>query len=265
MEDIFASILIPDLLRGKKSSNLKIYNKFIYLLGHIIDSLTSGSIESSTTYRFLQAIDINNNREFIDFLSMNWDIFLDHALETLNLRVNYGLSDELLIDTHPLANHQHHVNVCKIHGSFNWMKCMKCKKTFLIHKQKGIFESARNQLTHDHGDEGIDYRFIPDIIPPSYLERFKTSMFTRLMNNAIEMIMQSNNIVIIGYSFPDADVHMRYALLQGLKGRKTSVTIVDPAPRIDRISPFIPAREIHVVAKTFKEYIVDLEIPIDIY
>jgi NAD-dependent SIR2 family protein deacetylase len=150
----------------------------------------------------------------VTFLSFNYDILLDNALVDLYPKwdLDYGFDFSNYADTRgwrpPRSDHA--LKLFKLHGSLNWLYCPTCRSVELTPKEKGVC-----RLIWDPGScvcDTCDTQAVPIVIPPTYFKTLANLQLRRIWDAAERDLMECERIVFCGYSFPDADVHVRYLL-----------------------------------------------------
>lgn len=157
-------------------------------------------------------VDLKTVRNF-EFLSFNYDILIDNALvahhESIDL--DYGLEFTNFSrdgDWHR-PRPERAIRLLKLHGSLNWLYCPTCRQITLTPKVKGICKLAVDPqaCTCSCGTLAV-----PIIIPPTYFKVLSNLYLQEVWNVAEQMLSHSDTWVFCGYSFPDADMHVKYLL-----------------------------------------------------
>jgi NAD-dependent SIR2 family protein deacetylase len=148
------------------------------------------------------------------FVTTNYDILVDNALAALDQAhpysgINYGMEFEGSIGrpTAPIANAP---KLFKLHGSLNWLYCPTCATMTLTPGEKGVIRLI------DNFPGAICPRcesiFVPVIVPPTYFKDMSNVFLNTVWNKCDRTIADANHIVFCGYSFPDADMHIKYLI-----------------------------------------------------
>lgn len=154
------------------------------------------------------------------FLNLNYDVLLDNVLHRKlakqNKEINYHLPFEKLNN-----NNNKGVSLFKLHGSLNWGVCPYCKKLYVNFDE---YSDLTNRHSHGKFDftkinksrecEECNTPLNPIIIPPSYIKNFNNYYLHRLWFEFDQTLQKKKikNVIICGYSFPDADIHIKYLL-----------------------------------------------------
>lgn len=130
------------------------------------------------------------------FITFNYDVLLEEALKRLLVPFHYGLGDGVVIHD-PNVDGTSATRVLKLHGSVNW--------------------SRDGQLNvHGRYGEVLDAGHTPVLVPPTWRKEF----FPELMNvwdAALVAIRSATRIVMVGFSMPPTDMHVKYLLAAGLR------------------------------------------------
>jgi NAD-dependent SIR2 family protein deacetylase len=146
------------------------------------------------------------------FISLNYDILIDNALTDIHsvIDLDYGIEFTNFTrknDWHrPRKNRS--IKLFKLHGSLNWLYCPTCISLTITPKEKSVSTIA---------DAPIPCRFcrtnmIPIIIPPTFFKVMSNHFLQQIWRETENTLMAAKRIVFCGYSFPDADVHIKYLL-----------------------------------------------------
>ncbi len=158
------------------------------------------------------------------FISLNYDIIIDNRLTELypEYHLDYGIdfinfeeADQAKRDgTYngeeywARPNPEKTIKLFKLHGSLNWLYCPVCLSIRLTPKQKSVSkiviipqkcEICSGSLTHI-------------IIPPTFFKVMSNHYLKQVWVDAEKSLRNIKKIYFCGYSFPDADIHIKYLL-----------------------------------------------------
>lgn len=228
----------------------------IKLLHHAISN-AKGSRDG--TYRkFWEVIDrVNRN---ISVMSMNYDTLIDEAFDFLY--PDRGYIDYCI----ELMNYHHYdqinafdwwinprqpvpvweggdpkpIKLIKVHGSLNWKYCNCCNQVLLTAWDTKIDLSSMAFKGYIHAScenpEGKEFdlscpldgnRFDTFIVPPSHIKELSHPAINKLLDESAIEIRKAKSVVFVGYSFPEADVHIR-ALFRKNMSSGVEIYVVDP-------------------------------------
>lgn len=178
-------------------------------------------------------------------ISFNWDLILDQVLFEENLSGEcYGLSASL--GSGPF--------LLKPHGSLNWyekprVKQVEADKRTRIFSVRGK-DSIEAFLPYRGIKTSVGRRYMPLIIPPTFLKDFDKPVFRTLWNRCTEVLSTPKELIFLGYSLPTADQHAQFIFRCGfhnqLEGRlnpkggrfsptgAAKVTIVNPDEQAEK-------------------------------
>lgn len=163
---------------------------------------------------------------------------------------NYDeLLDQHLLDSHPRrsvyfdridisengnrAEHHPHPLLVKLHGSVNW-RCNKEDLTTIVEGVDGEDEFVVPSIWYsEKGTPSPQDDSSPLIIPPLPSKPItQIKLFCFLWTKAYEYLHEAKELVICGYSLPDAD-QLAQSMFANFRNKELrTVTIIDPNPTI---------------------------------
>ena len=192
------------------------------------------------------------------FISFNYEDFLDRALwfpqppvcadySMPFMHVEWPQYDRMLRE----GFSPERADLLKLHGSLNWAKCKKCGfQLFPYTTYRRIFSLPCVQCSAS---------LSPVLVPPTLRKKLKEYGIGHLWDKADQAISAADNITIIGYSFPDADIEAKWLFKRAVAkgGKKPSLTIVDPCERVrKKILEFFGKTVGHtVLVENFETYV----------
>lgn len=189
-----------------------IHEVLILLIAEILDhKLRDRSTHHPKLVRSLHEAGWLRNTSFI---SLNYDILIDNALlaarEDFNLDLDYAIKFMNFGGEWKSPRPKKSIPLFKLHGSLNWLYCPTCRAIRITPKEKGVCRLKWQP------EECICSRCetlaVPIIIPPTYFKALSNLYLRQIWHAAEQSLMKCNRLVFCGYSFPDADVHIRYLL-----------------------------------------------------
>lgn len=158
------------------------------------------------------------------FISLNYDIIIDNAIEYVTDKIpDYRVS----FSPEPHRNGvswQPCATLLKLHGSLNWLYCPVCNNLSLFPGQK-IAARLMEAPVHFRCSACHEIQ-VPIIIPPTFLKVMSNFYLQQIWKRAEQELKQASRIVFCGYSFPDADVHIKYLL------KRAEVNRMGEAPEV---------------------------------
>lgn len=208
--------------------------------------------------KFLECLDkVNKN---VSIITMNYDTLLDESFDFLYPNqalidycinfMNYEDYDKIdafnwwINPREPVSIWDNKIptpiKIIKIHGSLNWKYCNCCNQVLLtpwdtaidLNSQgfKGrIGASCENpeEIVFDLKCPNDQTPFDTFIVPPSHIKDLNHPAISKLFDEAAVEIRKTKKIIFVGYSFPEADVHIK-ALFKKNIADDTEIEVVDP-------------------------------------
>jgi NAD-dependent SIR2 family protein deacetylase len=148
------------------------------------------------------------------FISLNYDILIDNALlgsqKSMGLDLDNGIEFLNFGLNWQKPRPAHSVRLLKLHGSLNWLYCPTCRGIAITPKEKGV--CRLKWQPNECLCEVCQSVTVPIIIPPTFFKTLSNYFIRQIWYLAEQELMQCDRIVFCGYSFPEADVHIRYLL-----------------------------------------------------
>jgi NAD-dependent SIR2 family protein deacetylase len=186
-------------------------------------------ISSPVPYRDLAVIlkGYLDKRNSVSFLTFNYDVCLDHALRVAGYQPQYWL------DSFKPPISSHNVNVFKLHGSLNWVRCAKCKKIvpwdvmdYMRSRHWDLFSDLHSihlnmgknlhEFQHCGGPAGATE---PVVVPPTWNKTQYHQQLESVWLNAASELSNAENIFVCGYSLPETDKFFHYLYALGSIGQ----------------------------------------------
>lgn len=198
--------------RAKRATQLRrVHNELIFLIAKILHEKLRDAKQTHHQALVCKLQD-GNLLDKTAFISLNYDILIDNAL--LNpggVDVDYGFKCIGENNNHiPPNRPERTVSLFKLHGSLNWLYCPTCREMKVTRGEKGVMRLIRNS------DACLcskcEILFIPIIIPPTYFKALSNPCLGQVWHAAEQALLECGTIIFCGYSFPDADIHVRHLL-----------------------------------------------------
>jgi hypothetical protein len=142
------------------------------------------------------------------FISVNYEILIDNALMKSE-EVDYGVpimpSSNRYSETLRQSNSQL-VSLYKLHGSLNWLYCPSC----IALEITPFVKSAAELEFRECGK--CQSKLVPIIIPPTFFKAMANHFLEQIWYKTDTLLRTVKRIFFCGYSFPDADIHIKYLL-----------------------------------------------------
>lgn len=173
-----------------------------------------------------------NISDQISFITFNYDLLLDKAV-SINDRdligdyavpfakvFNFDRYERILRNKRLPSD----VDILKLHGSLNWAVCTACSAPHLAY----YWRYTRLPQFHCSCCQAL---LAPVLVPPSYRKSIgKYPFLADVWRKAQEVVGQADEIIVIGYSFPEADLEARWLFKKALFGRRhrPKLFVVEP-------------------------------------
>ncbi|RJS89188.1 hypothetical protein CW705_07840 [Candidatus Bathyarchaeota archaeon] len=209
----------------------KIRNALIFLIAKILDE----KLRNETKYHKILVNTLKSRGILKEtaFLSLNYDIIIDNVLTQScpDFHLDYGIGfiNFYRDDSNwkkPDSNKS--ILLLKLHGSLNWLLCPTCNHLELTPKEKGAIKAFYNLKKC----EICNSLMKPVIIPPSFYKEISNPFIQQIFLKAYYVLRQVDKIFFCGYSFPDADLHIKYLLKKAemFKGETPDIYVINSYP-----------------------------------
>ena len=193
---------------------------------------------------------LTQKEDALAVITMNWDDILETTLSELCNNHNKGLTKnqiktypdlcfydyslsanpEHIPSTHIKAKGHKNIKILKMHGSLAWLECPKCGRIYTDYSNEIASEEFSDMKCPHCSDDSRPQEENPIlrslIITPTFLKSLENLNLKNIWHNAFIDISEADEIVFIGYSFPDADFEMRCLLKKACKSTaKISVVL----------------------------------------
>jgi NAD-dependent SIR2 family protein deacetylase len=171
------------------------------------------------------------------FVSTNYDILIDNALteEYQHVDLDYGVEFRNFDRPNDWKRPRRSRNVLlfKPHGSLNWLYCPACAELEITPKEKAV-----TRLISEFADKKCaecSTVFSPMIVPPSFYKDLNNVFLISIWNRTDVTLRKVRHVIFCGYSFPDADIHIKYLLKRAQTNRDglLRITVINNHPDKD--------------------------------
>jgi NAD-dependent SIR2 family protein deacetylase len=219
----FRNLLGPHLISNGASQLWHIHDVLVFSIAEILHEMLKDS--GSNHNQLVKSLQDSGQLERTAFVTFNYDILIDNALLRAvgEQRINYGAE---------FADQRRHTNsrcvpLYKLHGSLNWLFCSTCRDLQITMGEKSVM---RLKWDPDQAIcEQCQTPRSPIVIPPTFFKVLSNLHLRMIWDAAERDCLQARRLVFCGYSFPDADIHVRYLLkrVERHRGRIPEVFVVN--------------------------------------
>ena len=184
--------------------------QLIFLIAKILkEELRSGRAHHA---QLVQRLKDTGKLSQTAFISLNYDILIDNALTDLHDTVDLDYGVAFTNFENPNDWHRprpdRSIPLFKLHGSLNWLYCPTCISLTITPKDKSVStlvdKPKRCKTCHSN--------MVPIIIPPTFFKMMSNHFLQQIWHNCQAVLTQATRIIFCGYSFPNADIHIKYLL-----------------------------------------------------
>jgi len=259
--------------RAANSGRLRFIAQYlVFLVAKVLDS----KLDQRPAHhrRLVTALRDGNELKNVLFVSTNYDILIDNALteeQAYGVDLDYGVDFRNFDRTNDWKRPRpdSRVSLFKPHGSLNWLFCPTCNELEITPKEKGVV----TRLISDFANAACPQCgsvYSPLIVPPTFYKDLNNVFLSSIWNRTDVSLRKVNHIVFCGYSFPDADIHIKYLLKRAQTNRTgpLKITVINNhagkkeseiQQEQDRYKRFLG--KVNYTTKSFEEFVAN---PIDL-
>ena len=123
----------------------------------------------------------------------------------------------------PRSANKGKIPLFKIHGSLNWLWCPRCEELDITIYEKGALRTQHRNYLCASRNCTSPYEVL--IVTPTMFKVYDNRIIKEVWERAEKSISTSEYLVFIGYSLPEADIHIRCMLTKAIAN-------ATPRPRI---------------------------------
>jgi len=187
--------------------------------------LTSTMISAAPNTTHKAIVNFLQHHNNASIITTNYDGCMDETILKANMKLIKSIAGENRDENETDA-----VELIKMHGSINWAYCDSCQdvREFDLLRLKDIFENDELSFPVMGICKNCGGLRRPLLVPPL---SFKFLMFPNLIdiwNSARQSIETADYIIVIGYSFAEADTYITKIVSRSMsKNRNQKIIIVD--------------------------------------
>ena len=225
LESVFSAFEMADLL-GVAPAVDGLLDSMKRVIAWTLDQTTlfnikDGRIEPTPAYKAFAGLIFDLGGEWgmapaFTVITFNYDLAVDVALDTARLRPEYGLTGA-----------SGRVNLFKLHGSVNWLRCPSCGKIvpdpiparldYAVIKPL-TWSELKKLLRREAECCGKAVTGDCVIVPPSWNKAEYRTDLVNVWRQAARELQSATSIFVCGYSLPETDSFFRYLYGLGTVG-----------------------------------------------
>ena len=223
-----------------RHANLALYSAIIQNLSNIFNELTTQYIYGEqyeideTFFAFAKKAIIPKNK--MNFITLNYDVLLELLLRrssnwelTYNDFYKYPMS---LLSTRILDSNSITIrtpqsqapSILKLHGSSNWFWAGETTAD-------EIYFSEGQEKDYDNVVMGLKPYIIPPVLDKN--DFYNHIAIRALWQKAEQLLKKADEIYIVGFSFPQTDLSVRYLFQSSLRNSNPNIYVVNRARKKD--------------------------------
>lgn len=204
------AFLRNEAIKGYSRQEIALIRRaLVFLIAKVLDETLK---EKAVHHRALiRRLYVTGDLKNTAFISLNYDILIDNALQEMfdaGFDIDYGVElanyGRNYDFTRPRENKG--IFLIKLHGSLNWLYCPTCSSIERTEKK------ATDAYYRPTPCRDCDTELEPVLIPPTYYKTMDNLFLQQLILKSFEILRSARRLYFCGYSFPDADFHVKYLL-----------------------------------------------------
>lgn len=218
-----------------------------YLVFLVAKVLSAKLQDSNNIHRALvRSLNAAGKLKSTVFVSTNYDILIDNALTELysqEIDLDYGIDFRNFNRKNDWKQPRpaRRVYLFKPHGSLNWLFCPACNDIQITPKEKSVVTrliTEPSEITTSINEfcssqcTGCGSTYMPLIVPPTFYKDMNNVFLSTIWNKCDNELRNVKHIIFCGYSFPDADIHIKYLLKRAQTNRvdPLKITVINHHP-----------------------------------
>jgi NAD-dependent SIR2 family protein deacetylase len=257
--------------RATNSGRLRFIAQYlVFLVAKVLDAKLRGRADLHR--QLVSALHNANELRNIAFVSTNYDILIDNALTEEHAHgtdLDYGVEfrnfDQPGDWRRPALDTR--VQLYKPHGSLNWLFCPTCNELEITPQEKGVVTRLLIANFSRAACPQCGSVFSPLIVPPTFYKDLNNTFLSTIWNRTDVALRKVKHIIFCGYSFPDADIHIKYLLKRAQTNRAVPlrITVINNHPgkkraeaqqEQDRYKRFL-GDNVNYTQKSFEDFVAD--------
>lgn len=162
-------------------------------------------------------------------VTTNYDCCIDLAL--IRGKIPFSYMIDFTNDIVSIEHTNQPTKLIKLHGSLNWFYCETCQSVQLINIENTVSQYKSKKALYPViavcNDCGGQRRGL--LVPPLAMRFDLAPPLNPLLDSASEVFKESDIIVVVGFSFADADLYISRMLSKAIQSSDTmKMLIIDP-------------------------------------
>lgn len=174
------------------------------------------------------------NNDTFSIITLNWDTILDKYIYKNCMINNLAHPKKLIYPDYCCYNYDinsevpsiyikakgnYNIKFMKLHGSINWLVCSNCGRLYTDYDKILSLQYDNTEKVSCKFCESLNRTYILKrmIITPTFIKAFNDLHLKTIWHNAYLDLCEADEIIFIGYSFPEADFELRYLLKKAIK------------------------------------------------
>lgn len=189
-------------------------------------------------------ITAGQKNDTVSVVTLNWDTLLEDSIfNCINgLKIDNRIDVDYCCRTNPLpgsgsphtcsltqkSRGLYNLKVLKLHGSMNWLMCPACNMLYtgLGGKEKQAEVYLKDCTCPNCAKTKQKVNLNHFFVTPTFLKAFTNPHIKMTWYNAFIELNEADEIVFLGYSFPQADYHFRALIRSAIRpGTKVKVVL----------------------------------------
>lgn len=148
------------------------------------------------------------------------------------------------------------IKILKLHGSLGWFYDESKEEVVLGEMNDSFNDYCGAYYENERSDVCVKYDEGTTFIEPSFVKKFSRPIILEIWAQAFREIMKANELIIIGYSLPEADSAARSFLSTSVHSSNlSSIKVVNPSSEIQsKIENFLRRKTSREIYK-FEEWV----------
>ena len=205
----------------------------LQLLFGLLSDLMLPASPNDGHYAIANAVRKHHGTRPIPIITTNYDCCIDLALLEMEVDPFYNLSFEKTLASTSQLDEK--APLIKLHGSLNWFYCGTCQAIWSVDIQQTVKDYKGDigefPIISVCKNCGGQRRGL--LVPPQAFKFDVAPPLQRLIAQAESWFLKSSLLVVVGFSFAEADLYISRMLMKSMQeSEDTKMIIIDPDVRV---------------------------------